>query len=177
MKKKKALKIVLIVLLSLILAFILAVAAIFQFVIKPNSEEITNAVEQIITELEASEFIQENIEVDEELIEDDLSEYIIEDIIENEPANNEEPQQQPKKPQKEYESTYDYIKDNVETNDFKKGVSFASRIDIAYILGLLKNGLTVPEKRELKAYLLERFTQKEVSEGISLYNKYSYLLK
>lgn len=176
MKKKKVLKIVLIVLLSLILAFILAVAAIFQFMIKPHSEELTTAVEQLITELENSEFIEENIEVDEGLISEDLSEYIIDDIIENNPTNNTETQQ-PKKPQKEYESTYDYIKDNVETNDFKKGVSFASRIDIAYILGLLKDGLTVPEKRELKAYLLERFTQKEVSEGISLYNKYSYLLK
>lgn len=176
MKKKKVLKIVLIVLLSLILAFILAVAAIFQFMIKPHSEELTTAVEQLITELENSEFIEENIEVDEGLISEDLSEYIIDDIIENNPTNNTETQQ-PKKPQKEYESTYDYIKDNVETSDFKKGVSFASRIDIAYILGLLKDGLTVPEKRELKAYLLERFTQKEVSEGISLYNKYSYLLK
>ena len=176
MKKKKVLKIVLIVLLSLILAFILAVAAIFQFVIKPHSEELTTAVEQLITELEASEFIEENIEVDEELINEDLSEYIIEDIIENEPSNTTETQQ-PKKPQSEYKSTYDYVKDNVESNDFKKGVSFASRIDVAYILGLLKDGLTVPEKRELKAYLKKHFSTSEISQGISLYNKYSYLLK
>ncbi len=171
MKKKKVLKIVLTVFLSLILLVVIAACSIFQFVIKPHTQEITVAVEQLINELETPEIPQEDIETGEELIGDNLSEFLIEGIGENETDTK------PKKSQSEYNSTYDYVKDNVDSNDFKKGVSFASRIDIAYILGLLKDGLTIPEKRELKAYLKERFSNEEISEGISLYNKYSYLLK
>ena len=81
-----------------------------------------------------------------------------------------------KKDKSEYASQYDYIKSNVAAADFSRGLEFVTRVDVGYILGLLKDGLTVPEKRELKAYLQERFSSSEIAEGVSLYTKYSYLL-
>lgn len=170
MKKKKVIKTILIIFVSLIVIFIASAVAVFEFVIKPNTEVITDAVDQIITDEEfIEEFEIENIQTEE------LSEFIEDEIDDgtDKPKINAEP----KKPQSEYSSTYDYIKDNVDSSDFKKGVAYASRIDIAYVLGLLKGGLTIPEKRELKAYLKERFTNAEINDGVSLYNKYSYLLK
>lgn len=168
MKKKKVLKIVLIVILSLIVLIAASAVAVFEFVIKPNTKAITEAVDQIITD---ESFIEE-FELDSSELEG-LTEFVEDELQEEADAQNEKA----KKPQSEYKSTYDYVKDNVEANDFKKGVAYAARIDITYVLGLLKGGLTVPEKKELKAYLKERFTNKEINDGISLYNKYSYLLK
>ena len=175
MKKKKVLKVFLIVLLSLILVIILSLAAIFQFVIKPHSEEIVATIEQVISD---PEFIDEpgQEEIAGELLEEnELSDFLIEGI--GETGAPDQSTQKPKKPAEEYKNIYEYAKDNVDSNDLKTGMSFASRIDVAYILGLLKDGLTVPEKRELKAYLKQHFTNSEISQGISLYNKYSYLLK
>lgn len=176
MNKKKVIKTILVVLLSLIVIFVAAAVAVFQFVIKPNSKVITDAVEQIITD---EEFIEEfEIEdIPEDLIEDLIEETPIDEIPNNEQVEDKKEPTKPVKPKEEYKNTYSYIKDNVENSDFKKGVAYASRIDIAYVLGLLKGGLTVPEKRELKAYLKERFSNSEINDGISLYNKYSYLLK
>lgn len=179
MKKKKIIKIVVTVIISLILVLIVSALAVFHFVIKPHTTELTTAIEQIINDPEFVEDIKVDEELSEELIGDELTEYFVEEE-QTEQGQEEEkasPPQQPKKPQSEYKSTYDYVKDNVDTKDFRTGVSFASKIDIAYILGLLKGGLTIPEKRELKAYLKKRFTNEEINEGISLYNKYSYLLK
>ena len=170
MKAKKIIKIILIVILCLIVLLAAAAIAISEFVIKPNTKVITQTVEQIITDEEfITEFELEDLDMGE------LSEIIDEEIPDT-PDKTQTPTK-PKKSQEEYKSTYDYVKDNVDAKDFKKGVTYATRIDIAYVLGLLKGGLTVPEKRELKAYLKERFTNAEINDGISLYNKYSYLLK
>ncbi len=172
MNKKKVIKTILIVLLSLVIILVATAVAVFQFVIKPNTKVITDAVEQIITD---EEFIEE-FEI--EALPEDLLEEIPEDLIPgDEKTGNGKDSPKPVKPKEEYKNTYDYIKDNVDSTDFKKGVSYVSRIDVAYILGLLKGGLTVPEKKELKAYLKERFSNSEINDGISLYNKYSYLLK
>lgn len=180
MNKKKVIKTILIILLSLIIIFVAAAVAVFQFVIKPNTKVITDAVEQIITD---EEFIEE-FEI--ETLPEDLTEELTEDLLEEIPKDlvpekeeTEDKKEPPKpvKPKEEYKNTYDYIKDNVDSSDLKKGISYASRIDVAYILGLLKGGLTIPEKRELKVYLKERFSNSEINDGISLYNKYSYLLK
>ena len=86
----------------------------------------------------------------------------------------------PKKTEKkrsDYKSRYDYVKDNVPAADFSRGISLASRVDIGYVTGLLSGGLTAEEKRELKAYSTARFSGSEIAEGISLYSKYSYLLR
>ena len=86
----------------------------------------------------------------------------------------------PKKTEKkrsDYKSRYDYVKDNVPAADFSRGISLASRVDIGYVTGLLSGGLTAEEKRQLKAYLTARFSGSEIAEGISLYSKYSYLLR
>ena len=168
MKKNKVLKIVLIVILSLIVLIVASAVAIFEFVIKPNTKAITEAVDQIITD---ESFIEEFGINSSELGE--LSEFLEDELSDESDGQNEET----KKPKSEYKSTYDYVKDNVDANDFKKGVAYAARIDISYVLGLLKGGLTIPEKKELKAYLKERFSNAEINDGISLYNKYSYLLK
>lgn len=175
MKKKKVLKVFLIVFLSLILAIILSLAAIFQFVIKPHTEKIADSIEQVISDPEFINELVQDENAEEILEENNLSDFLIEGI--DGTNTSEQPQQTPKKPAEEYKNIYDYAKDNIDSNDLKTGMSFASRIDVKYILGLLKGGLTVPEKRELKAYLKKHFTNNEISQGISLYNKYSYLLK
>lgn len=175
MKKKKVLKVFLIVFLSLILAIILSLAAIFQFVIKPHTEKIADSIEQVISDPEFIDELVQDENAEEILEENNLSDFLIEDI--DGTNTSEQPPQTPKKPAEEYKNIYDYAKDNIDSNDLKTGMSFASRIDVKYILGLLKGGLTVPEKRELKAYLKKHFTNNEISQGISLYNKYSYLLK
>lgn len=175
MNKKKILKVCLIVLISLILVIILSLAAIYQFVIKPHSEEIIATIEQVVNDPGiVGESEQEEI-AEDLLAENELSDFIIEDIPETDTPD--QPLQQPKKPAEEYKNIYDYAKDNIDSGDLKTGMNYASRIDIKYILGLLKGGLTVPEKRELKAYLKQHFTNSEISQGIALYNKYSYLLK
>ncbi len=171
MKKKKILKIVLIVLFSLILALLLSLATIFQFVIKPHTQEIATVIEQVINDPEIIGELQQEELSQVILEENNLSDFLVEET----PGKT--TTQQPKKPPEEYNNIYDYAKDNIDLKDLKKGMNFASRIDVAYILGLLKDGLTVPEKRELKAYLKQHFTNSEISEGIALYNKYSYLLK
>lgn len=92
------------------------------------------------------------------------------------PAKTTAPKQ-PAKKRSEYNSQYDYVKDNVPTSDFSKGLALASRVDMGYISGLLSGGLTAAEKSELKSYLTSRFSSSEIAEGISLYSKYSHLLR
>ena len=177
MKMKKVLKVVLIVLLSLILVLVLSLAAIFQFVIKPHTSEITTAIEQVINDPEIIGEPESKTLPEEILEENNLSDFLAEEIPEKPTTDNPATQKQPKKPIEEYDNIYDYAKDNVEPKDLKTGMAFASRVDISYILRLLKGGLTIPEKVELYAYLKQYFSSSEMKEGIAIYNKYEHLLK
>lgn len=85
--------------------------------------------------------------------------------------------QTPKKKRSEYSSQYDYVKDNIPSSDFSRGMALASKVDMGYISGLLAGGLTSEERSELKAYLTSHFSGSEIAEGISLYSKYSHLLR
>ena len=187
MNKKKAfkiLKVVLIVIVSLIVLAVASGVAVYQIVIKPNADEITSAIEDVLKTEEGQQLTDEVVPDDTEDIlgeaaEDDELLGEIGDAA-NEVIGADKAQKNdktPKKPKSEYKNQYDYIKDNVESSDYKLGMSFVSRVDLKYILSLLKGGLTIPEKRELKAYLKARFTDAEIAEGERLYNKYSHLLK
>ena len=193
---KKVIKIVLLVLLAAIIITVAAGWIVFEFVVKPNANKVITAIDSVLEDEEIIAQIKPYLN-DEELARL-LGEQItvaIEDGVTNEANATETAQppsqdvdtsakQQPdkvvneevKKDKSEYASQYDYIKSNVAAADFSRGLEFVTRVDVGYILGLLKDGLTVPEKRELKAYLQERFSSSEIAEGVSLYTKYSYLL-
>lgn len=68
------------------------------------------------------------------------------------------------------------IKSQISPGDLKDGLALAGRADVGYILGLLNGGLTSEEKAELKQYLRARYSSSEISRGIQLFAKYSYLL-
>lgn len=92
-------------------------------------------------------------------------------------GNKTDTAQTPKKKRSEYSSQYDYVKDNIPSSDFSRGMALASKVDMGYISGLLAGGLTSEERSELKAYLTSHFSGSEIAEGISLYSKYSHLLR
>ena len=174
-KAFKILKIVFIVLLIIVLLLVACAALVFEFVIKPNSEQITSAIEEILYDDEI--LLGETQTIVDEAMEDEELLGELDKAAEEIVGKGDISKTETKKPKSEYKSQYDYIKDNVENSDYKLGMSFVSRVDIKYILSLLKDGLTIPEKRELKAYLKARFTDAEIAEGERLYNKYSHLLK
>ena len=180
--KKKKLKKVFIIIGSVFLSLVLILTALFFFVVKPYTRKLAVAIDQILSDKDfmgdllidppsATEISQTTESTDENSADTQLTEGSSEN------TDGQGNEQTPKKPIEEYNNAYQYVKDNVDDNDFKRGLSFAQRVDVAYILGLLKGGLTVPEKKELKAYLKERFSTEEINEGVALYNKYSYLLK
>ena len=73
-------------------------------------------------------------------------------------------------------SKYDKYKDQVDPKDLKDALSIAGKVDAGYILGLTSGGLTSEERSELKKYLMSRLSSSEISRGIQLFAKYSYLL-
>ena len=170
----KKIKIILIILISVIALSVLGGVILYKTVLEKKVQDTITIIDEVINDDEFFKELAPYIEVGQGETEED----IIFSKPEKEPIQEAEGgTKTPTKPQTEYKNTYEYIKDNVETEDFKTGVSFASRIDVRYILGLLKGGLTSKEKTELKAYLMEHFTSDEISRGISIYNKYSHLLK
>ena len=73
-------------------------------------------------------------------------------------------------------SKYDKYKNQVDPKDLKDAMSIAGKVDAGYILGLTSGGLTSEERSELKKYLMSRLSSSEISRGIQLFAKYSYLL-
>lgn len=90
------------------------------------------------------------------------------------------PTEEPKESQEpeatEKPSTMEVIKNEVEPTDLTSAISLAGKVDTGYILGLVKGGITLEEKRELKKYLMERLSPSEISSGIRLFAKYSSFL-
>ena len=185
---KKILKITLITLVSLLLVLAIAVIAVYNFVIKPNADKITDAVnvilqdEEILNEIkpylteEEFEKIAGDIDVTG-LEEDPTSEGNSKTTDgSNSSVKNEDGVKKPQKDKSQYSSEYEYVKDNVDSKDFEVGVKFASRIDVGYVLGIVSGGITDSERQELKTYLKKHFTSEEIATGIRLYTKYSYLL-
>lgn len=189
--KKKKIKKVFIIIGSVFLSLVLILTALFFFVVKPYTRELAVAIDQLLADKEfMGDLLNEppntiensqttNTQATEGTAENSADTQLTDGSSENTAvsAKGQGDEQKPKKPKEEYNNAYQYVKDNVDDNDFKRGLSFAQRVDVAYILGLLKGGLTLPEKRELKAYLKERFSTAEINEGVALYKKYSYLLK
>lgn len=68
------------------------------------------------------------------------------------------------------------LKDKIDPKDLKDGMALAKKVDAGYILGLMSGGLTADERKELKSYLTSRLSSSEISRGIQLFSKYSYLL-
>lgn len=64
----------------------------------------------------------------------------------------------------------------VSFSDQIKGVQLALKIDIGYVLELIKPGLTPEVKAQLKDYMREKYTQDEITEIYELYNRYMHLL-
>ena len=77
---------------------------------------------------------------------------------------------------KSAKSAYEKYKDQIDPKDLAAGLALARKVDVGYILGLLSGGLTAEERSELKKYLMQRMSSSEISKGIQLFSKYSYLL-
>lgn len=92
----------------------------------------------------------------------------------DEPQKTQTPTQAPKPTAKQ--SKYDKYKDQVDPKDLKDAISLAGKVDAGYVLGLVGGGLTAENKSELKKYLMSRLSSSEISRGIQLFAKYSYLL-
>ena len=73
-------------------------------------------------------------------------------------------------------SAYEKYQDQIDPRDLAAGLALARKVDVGYIMGLLSGGLTSEERSELKKYLMQRMSSSEISKGIQLFSKYSYLL-
>ena len=180
-KVKKIIKITAIVILSLALVLALAAVLVYNFVIKPNADKITNAVSVILSDEEIIEEIKPYLTDDEfnKIMENVALPEDIQLPEQTDGQNTEKGNNQDKndvKDKSKYSNSYEYVKKNIEEDDFKVGAQFASRIDVGYVLQLVSGGLTDTERQELKKYLKERFTSEEIALGIKLYTKYAHLL-
>jgi len=204
-KKKSPLKIILIILLILlILAGLVAGGAVIYWnkVLQPKiAEQLTP---ENLPEGELPKGIGEILleEVEQILQEPDVQEYINQEnpnetselLGEIEAAKQKNQQIQPTptpqatnapKEEKEdvsgvvpkaYRSLYEQHKNEIDPNDLRTAIRLASKVDVGYLLGFLKGGLTSAEKKEMKAYLMQRMSSSDISKGVRLFSKYSYLL-
>lgn len=74
-------------------------------------------------------------------------------------------------------SAMELAKENVSPKDMAEGMKIASKIDIGYLSGLAKGGITEDEKKEAKEHLKGNLSSEEISELKTLIGKYSYLLE
>ncbi|MDR0958316.1 MAG: hypothetical protein LBM16_03805 [Clostridiales bacterium] len=70
----------------------------------------------------------------------------------------------------------EFVKNNVSVSDQILAVKLISKIDISYVTGLMKKGLTPEVKSELKKYAMEKYTIGELMQIYELYKKYGHLL-
>lgn len=183
MKKSKKITITIIsVILGLIILLTGTGVGVYQFYVKPKIQSIVQS--------ENSDFNVNDIleDVEKTLEEDEVRDY----INEEDPNKTEELQENieeakernEKKSEKKNEaasgdntkSKYEKAKEQIAPADLKDGMALAAKVDPGYILGLLSGGLTSEEKSELKQYLKARLSSGEISRGIQLFSKYSYLL-
>jgi len=76
----------------------------------------------------------------------------------------------------QYRSKYEQVKDQINPKDIRDALSLAGKVDPWYLLNKLGGGITNEEKKEMKDYLKSRLSPSEISRGIELFSKYSYLL-
>lgn len=93
----------------------------------------------------------------------------------SEPTTKNEPEKQQSPSKKK--SLTERAREEASPADFAAGMNIVSKIDVGYLTGLMKGGLTIEEKRAAKAHLTSRLSGSEISKMFSLYSKYSYLLK
>lgn len=110
------------------------------------------------------------------------------EIAEEEALAEEEPVLQTPVPQKKIDETvkatgsvaestgnksaYDRIMESADKEEIMQGMSIVSKVDIAKINALQKEGKT----EELKSYIKSVLTPSEISVSLKLYNKYKHLL-
>lgn len=205
MKKNIILKRILIGILIFLAVAAVSGFCVYEFYVKPKiTEPIINSIDNGLSkdDLEVDKLFDELKDVlhDEEMqaylneespnkatellfvvekAQEDRAERIAEKKAQ-EPVNADNTQQDQTAPEKnntsDSKSRIDKIKSQVSPSDLKDGLALAGRADIGYILGLLSGGLTSEERAELKQYLRARYSSSEISRGIQLFAKYSYLL-
>lgn len=192
---------ILIGILCLVLLLIAAGLCYYQFYVKPNLIE---PIQDFYTDNNNSELPQLTgdillEELENVLRETDVQEYINRenpnqsDVLismieeaknrdkappqESVPAASEAPATTPTPTEKPAEgSKLDKLKSQVEAKDLTDGLALSGKVDIGYVLGLLSGGLTPEERKELKSYLMQHLSSSEISRGIELFTKYSYLM-
>lgn len=185
MQSNRAKKITLIVLAVIIGILFIAVGAgigVYQFYIKPHylvtqtengekkqidANDILNQVETVLQEEDVKSYINENNPNESEELLGTIEEAKERNEKKNESASSSGGTQK---------SRVEKAKEQIEPKDLKDGMALAAKVDPGYILGLLSGGLTPEERQELKNYLTSRLSSSEISRGIQLFSKYSYLL-
>lgn len=183
-KTKKIVLIVLAVIMGLLIIAAGAGVGVYQFYIKPKINAVTQSENGEKSNFNANKILEE---VETTIQEEDIKNYLNEEdpnnseellgtIQEAKERNEQKNTQVQENKSSEKKTKYEEIKEQVAPADLKDGMALASKVDAGYILGLLSGGLTAEEKSELKAYLTARLSSGEISRGIELFAKYSYLL-
>lgn len=185
---KKRTKIIIII-LSILFALFLALAGLFHFYIEPSlTSSLQNAIEENFGE-NGVDSIKLLEEIEKVLLEEDVQEYInnadpeqsskLIEIIEGAKENSKPRDTSPQAPSptpKNYKELYKSLIGTIPPEDIKDALTLAGMVDVGYILNLLSGGLTPAEKSELKVYLMGCLSSQQISRGIELFVKYSYLL-
>lgn len=179
-KKRKIAIIAVSVILGIIMLLVAAGAGVYQFYVKPKFAEIIQTEEG--DAFDANKILED---VETTLEEEDVKTYIndenpeeteeLKSTIQDAKVRNEQ-QKSESTSVGGYKSKYEQAKEEIAPADLKDGMALAAKVDAGYILGLLSGGLTAEEKHELKMYLTARLSPSEISRGIQLFAKYSYLL-
>lgn len=178
MKKRKAAAIALSVILGIAVLTAACGAGVYHFYVKPKLENVITGDDET-GGIDANQILEE---VQTTLEEEEIKQYINEEnpgeteelngVIEEAKIRNDQKKSSSETPKSKYEQA----KEQIAPADLKDGMALAAKVDAGYILGLLSGGLTDEEKNELKAYLTSRLSSSEISRGIELFAKYSYLL-
>lgn len=174
--KKSIIKWVLLSVVAVILVLVLVAFLYVKLKLIPKIDEYMNDPEiaSMLNELE-----QEDMNTMLDSVDGALGEEGVAPSESPAPTEQPAPTAAPKSTKAPAKSTnrIDEIKSQIPASDMAAATALASKVDPGYILGLLSGGLTIEEKRELKAYLQARLSGAEINKGIALYNKYSYLLR
>jgi hypothetical protein len=69
------------------------------------------------------------------------------------------------------------LQEEISNEDKIEAIKYAAKLDIPYLLGLMKDGITAEDKKLVSEHLRERLTEEEYNKTKNLIVKYLYLLE
>ena len=173
---------VILILLAIIIAIVLGFSAFFNFYVKDKIEDALVKVQQVICDPELQKeidsIVNEMIESGELQI-SQLDEYMhYQNAIEQMDAQqNTEPDAgnatgQVPSPTDKPVSLYDRVKAEMTADEFAFAMYIYGKVDIGYVTGNIHSN-----REGVKRYIKSVLTSDEISKSLTIYKKYSYLLK